>query len=217
MRRALFVVVAFVACRDARAPEPAPVTKHPGRARMARPPQLAFTLSVAESAQEPLAWTAVADAYARELEVCPSECQSLAREVVEARLHALQSIRRQPHGEQPVPPELDAAVAAIDDYVARLDSTDADVAPMKHTAASALWRYRQDDALPRLEEILRDHRDDETAEYAANRLLHLLLHRNRLDELRFWMTELSSDETFLADKPDLQATLAQLRELVAAL
>lgn len=196
------------------------MAKHPGRTRMARPPQLAFTLSVAESAKEPLAWTAVADAYARELELCESECRPLAREVVDARLHALQSIRRQPRGKEPmpIPPELDAAVAAIDDYVARLDSTDADVAPMKHTAASALWRYRQDDALPRLEEILRDHRDDdETAGYAANKLLHLLMHRNRLDELRFWMAELSADETFLANKPELQATLARLRELVAAL
>jgi hypothetical protein len=36
-----------------------------------------------------------------------------------------------------------------------------------------------------------------------------------MDELRAWVAELSADETFLANKPELRATLDRLRDLLA--
>jgi hypothetical protein len=188
-----------------------------------RPPTLpaaAFTWAVAEASNSAHAWTSVADSLAADLAACTTDCREAAYEVVLARNNAARiAAAPPPHGDDwtalPIPHEVEVAIATQDAYVASLDPTDDEVAPMKFLSAGALWRYRQDAALPRLEALLREHRDDETAEYAANQLLDALMRAGRTDELRYWVAELLADETFLADKPDLRDTLQQMHQALA--
>lgn len=197
----------------------------PGRTPTSRPPRppalvaTAFTSSVAEASNTSAAWTALADGYEAELEDCKSGCRELAYEMVLARNRALKTanLPKPKQGEPPgpLPPEVQANVDALDAYVERLDPTDDEVAPMKFLAANALWHWNQESALPRLQQLLQEHRDDATAEYAANQLLHSLMEQGRMDELRAWVAELSADETFLANKPELRATLERIREILA--
>ena len=185
-----------------------------------------FTWSFAEASDSPDVWTAVADASQRELDACEApkprlDCRDVAYEVVRARNHALRTSKHQPPPmEEPaeaMPPEVEASVAALDAYAASLDAADDEVAPIKFLAAASLWRWRDSGAVARLEAVLRDHRDDDTAEYAANQLLDMLMREKRIAELRTWVAELSADETFLANKPELRETLAGLTKLLATL
>ncbi len=117
-------------------------------------------------------------------------------------------------GDQPVlAGEHDRVIDALDGYVAMADPLDPDLAGMKFTAASALYRWRQPDAIERLERLLREHRDDPTAENAANQLLDLLMRSERIAELRMWVAELLADEAFLAGKEALRETLERLRAM----
>lgn len=226
-------ILALAGCKKKKAePRPAPATSAadralpvPGRKPMSRPPRpptliaTAFTSSVAEASNTSAAWTALAEGYEAELGDCKTGCRELAYEMVLARNRALKTanLPRPKQGEPPgpLPPEVQANVDALDAYVERLDPTDDEVAPMKFLAANALWQWNQEAALPRLQQLLQEHRDDATAEYAANQLLHFLMEQGRIDELRAWVAELSADETFLANKPELRATLEKIRELLA--
>lgn len=183
-------------------------------------PAAAFSRSFAESANTPEAWTAVADAYDLEYATCRSDCRALAADIVDARKAAATAanLPPPPDGEDPVavPPVIASLIDALDRYVASLPATDDDVAKNQFLAAAALWRYRQPDSLPRLEALLREHRYDETAEYAANQLLDFLMRAGKTAELAAWVAELAADETFLADKPALRETLRRLQSLLAS-
>jgi hypothetical protein len=184
-------------------------------------PATQFTLSYAERANTPTAWTSVADAYAQDLSRCTTDCRDLAYEVLLARKQAVKAANLpKPEGDEwtpvPVPAEVQAVIDATDAFVAMLDPTDDDVAGLQFLSAASLWRYRRDEALPRLEALLREHRDDATAEYAANQLIDALMRAGKLAELRAWAAELAADETFLANKPELRATLERVVALLAS-
>ncbi len=205
----------------------APAGKGDGKAakHAARLPTLSpvrYSLAIAESQNTPAAWTAVADGYAQELATCTTDCRGIAYQALLARKQAVKAANLpKPEGEDwtPVamPPEVRASLQATDAYIAMLDPSDDELAPLKFLAASSLWRYRQDDAIARLEEILRDYRYGPTAEYAANQLLDALMRQNNIEKLRTWYADLSADETFLADKPQLRATLEQIKQALATL
>jgi hypothetical protein len=228
----LAIVLAFtVGCecrkRDRPAPEvttvPARTIAVPGKtiSRPGRRPTLIATVvssSLAETSDTPAAWTALADEYERELTGCEVDCREVAYDLVVARTRALRATKvpRPASPDLPPPPELQASLDAIDAYVDRLPAADDEVAPMQFLAANALWQWDHQAAVPRLEDLLEAHRDDATAEYAANQILHTFIEAGRMDELRTWVAELSADETFLANKPELRATLQRLRELLAS-
>ncbi|HEX5060772.1 MAG TPA: hypothetical protein VFV99_15495 [Kofleriaceae bacterium] len=229
MRRAIVVVVLLLGCREKPAPqkrEPPPATSRNTTGAFAKPtrrlpPTLATTFisSVAEASDSAAAWTAIADAYENELATCTKDCRAIAYEIVLARKNVVKAMKLEPPpGDGPVelPAEVKEVVDAIDAYVKMVDPTDDEVAPMQFLAANALWHWRQPEALTRLQQFLEEHRDDPTAEYAANQLLHSLMQQNRLEELRAWVGELSGDETFLANKPELRATIARIQEALAS-
>lgn len=226
MRRAIVVLVLLIGCRDKPAPQkhepPVPAPTGAASTTKRTPPTLtlasAFVSSVAASSNTPAAWTAIADTYQSELASCTVNCRDTAYAIVLARKKALEAAQlKPPPGDGPVelPPEVQAKVDALDQYVKMLDPTDDEVAPMEFLAANTLWHWRQPEALTRLQKFLEEHRDDATAEYAANQLLHSLMEQGRMDELRAWVAEFSADETFLANKPELRATLERIREVLA--
>jgi len=184
------------------------------------PPSLVQTWSTAETSNTADAWNAVADGYARERARCTDDCLDAAYAVVLARKNAVAADPQlqPPAGDGPValPEAVRTLVASLDDYVKLAPASDPDVTDMKFLAANALFRWHQDDANERLEELLRDHRDDPSAEYAANMLLDALMRANKLDELKLWVDDLLGDVAFLAGKDQLKQTLERLRAQLAA-
>jgi hypothetical protein len=165
------------------------------------------------------AWDAAAEAYDQERADCVEDCLETAYAAVLARKNAVLAARLEPPpGDEPVelPPRLRAVVDALDDYVGMTDSLDPDLAGMKFLAASITTRWRQPDAVARLEALLREHPDDPTSEYAANLLLDLLVRADRIAEAKAWVDKLMADEAFLVGKDELRATLERLRGLFAA-
>ena len=104
----------------------------------------------------------------------------------------------------------------MDAFVAASEPTDPDHVGAKFLAGNLLRRWRQPDALARLEEVLRAHRDHETAEYAANILLDQLLRQGRVAEVQALVAELLADTAFLAGKDELRATLLRIQQAAAA-
>jgi pentatricopeptide repeat protein len=234
MRPIAFVILALAAACDARgaAPPPpaAPARSQPppaaprARREWTRPAHLAVlpasegAWARAEREQSAEAWRAAARAYEGELARC-ADCVDAAYAVVLARKNVLLAEPVEPPpGDQPapLPPRLQAYVDALDAFVDLADPADPDLAGMKFLAASALSKWRQPDALARLEEVLREHRDHETAEYAANLLIDALLRAGRVDEVSALVDELLGDDAFLASRPALRQTLERLRAVIAA-
>jgi hypothetical protein len=191
----------------------------PARRNWAPPPAPSLPAwSAAEVAKTTEGWNRAADAYARAREGCVDDCLDAAYAVVLARKNALGADPiqpPQPDEAPPLPPRVKALVDALDDYVKIAPPSDPDVVDMKFLAANALNRWHQDDAVARLEELLREHRDDPVAEYAANMLLDALVRANRIEELKGWVTELLADSTFLAGKDELRTTLEAVRARIA--
>jgi hypothetical protein len=96
------------------------------------------------------------------------------------------------------------------------DPADPDVPGLKFLSANMLHKWRQPDALARLEALLREHRGDETAEYATNILLDALLRAGRVAEVTALVDELLGDSAFMAGKDALRQTLEKIRALTAA-
>lgn len=224
-RAALAIVLVLAGCRCREAdPTPAPSRVTPKRAapiaaaqRPSLPPQQPFTAiawSVAEASHTAASWDAAADAYEREMESCAEDCNETVYAIVLARRNAMLAAPiTPPEGDKPVslPPRVQALVDALDHYAAVGDPNDPDVAGVKFLAANALNKWRQPDAIARFEAVLRDHPTAEVAEYAANLLLHTLMQQERIQELEIWVARLLSDPAFLAGKPELEQTLAQLK------
>lgn len=82
---------------------------------------------------------------------------------------------------------------------------------LRPTCANALASWNQNDAIARLEQLLREHRDEPSAEYVANMLLNALVRENRIAELKVWVTDLLADTAFLQGKDALRATLETLK------
>jgi hypothetical protein len=123
-----------------------------------------------------------------------------------------------PPGADPVHPPARVLefVDALDDYVQVAEPSDPDRPKMKFLAAATLSHWRQPDAIPRLEEILRGDRSDETVEYAANLLLDNLNRNGRYDDMGAWIDDLLADRAFLAGKDDLRETLERLHAQLLA-
>jgi hypothetical protein len=219
------IVLALVSscrCDDRRAAsKPGQASTPPSDARTARrnwSPPAAPSLpawSAAESAKTADAWERAADAYATARAACDDDCIDSAYAVVLARKNAIEAVPiAAPPADgdaPPLPAREQALVAALDDYVAIAPPGDPDVLDMKFLAANVLNRWHQDEAIERLEELLREHRDDPSAEYVANMLLDALMRANRIDELKRWVNELLADAAFLAGKDQLRALLEMLR------
>jgi hypothetical protein len=117
-----------------------------------------------------------------------------------------------PPGADPVHPPARVLefVDALDEYVRVAEPSDPDRPKMQFLAAATLNHWRQPDAIPRLEDILRGDRGDETVEYAANLLLDSLNRTGRYDDMAVWVDELLADRAFMADKDELRDTLQRL-------
>ena len=182
-----------------------------------RLPLAAVAWKAAESATTASAWDASAEAYEQELATCTDNCTDAAYAIVLARRQALKLDDLQPPpGDEPVPlsPRAQAMVDALDQFVA-LTPDDPDAGGFKFLAANLLKKYRQPDALTRLEPILRENPDHEAAEYAANILLDALLQAGRTAEVRELVDRLLGDPAFMAGKTELRQTLERIRTLIA--
>jgi hypothetical protein len=163
-------------------------------------------------------WDAAADAYAEERARCTDDCLDAQYAVVLARKNAIAADalpRPKPDETPPLPPRVKALVDSLDEYVKMAPPSDPDVFDMKFLAANALNSWHQDDAIARLEELLRTHRNEASAEYIANMLIEALVRTNRIPELKVWVTELLADSAFLAGKDALRSTLETLRAQIA--
>jgi hypothetical protein len=212
-------------CRRVSAREPAaprevapPPRSRPPTMRTTTP-ALAVSWAMAEAVAQPETWDATAAVYERELASCVADCADAAYAVVLARRNALAADPIAPPAEpglEPLPPRVRALVQATDVYAGLAPDSDPERAAMGLLAANAQYRWHQPDAVERLEALLRDHRDDPVAEYAANMLLDLLTKAERIADLRDWVDELLADTAFLTGKDQLRATLERLRELLAS-
>ncbi|NVB79039.1 MAG: hypothetical protein HOV81_11625 [Kofleriaceae bacterium] len=184
------------------------------------PPRLPLTAvawKAAESAETAQGWDAAAEAYEQELAGCADDCVETAYAIVLARRAALKAEDlAPPPGDEPVPlpPRAQAMVDALDQFVA-LTPDDPDAGGFKFLAANVLRKYRQPDALTRLEALLRENRMDQTAEYAANILIDALVQQGRMAEVRALVDELLADAAFIAGKDELRQTLERIRTLLA--
>lgn len=240
MRRLSVVVVVvgvalLAGCKERRAEPPvAPAAKAvaaPTPARRGAPrtwtrpptppalPRAATAWTAAETANTAEAWDAAAAAYEQVRDACEKGCPDDAYAALLARRNAMRTEAAEPPpGDAPVPlpPRVEAAVAAMDAFVAAAAPDDPDAIGAKFIAGNLLRRWRQPDGLVRLEEVLRAHRDHETAEYAANILLEQLLRQGRVAEVQALVAELLADAAFLAGKDELRATLLRIQQAAAA-
>jgi hypothetical protein len=177
-------------------------------------PEAATAWTSAETENTAETWDAAGDAYERELAGCTTNCLDAAYAVILARRNAIKaSPVKPPEGEEPapLPPRVQDLVEAADEYIKRTDATDPDFVGLKFLAANALNNFRQPDAIERLEELLRDHRNEANAEYAANMLLEALGRTGRIAELKKLVAELLADAAFLEGKPELRRRLEMMR------
>jgi hypothetical protein len=172
----------------------------------------------AEASPSVEAWTAAADAYEAELAGCTDDCADTAYAALLAHKNAFVAEQVVPppgDAPAPLPPRVQDYVDSLDAFVELADPADPDVAGVKFLAANVLNKWRQPDALARLEEVLREHRGHETSEYAANILLDALLRADRVAEVGALVDELLGDAAFLAGRPQLRETLERLRATIA--
>ncbi len=206
--------------RAARPPAPVPGARAAvPPARPAVRPATAAAWARAEADETAAAWDAAGDAAAEERAACTGDCAATAHAVLLARKSAmLADPPAPPAGDDEValPPRVEGVIDALDDYISLADPADPELPGMKFLAASVSSRWRQPDTIARLEALLREHRQDESAEYAANLLLDALLRAERLAELRAWVLDLLGDQAFLLGKDALRQTLERLRDLTGA-
>jgi tetratricopeptide (TPR) repeat protein len=114
---------------------------------------------------------------------------------------------------QPIPEREEKMLAAFDVYIDYIkDPNDEDLVGMKFLKANIYRRYHHyDKALPIFEDIYRNHKKHETAEYSARLILHTLNQLQRYDELVRWVDVLLEDKAFLKGKDDLVANLDTLK------
>jgi hypothetical protein len=183
-------------------------------------PVTAAAWAAAEVHETSDAWEVAAVAYEVERDRCEVGCDVPAYAAVLARRNAMLAdpVAEPPPGTDPVPvpPRVQELVDALDEFVRLSDPSNPDAVGAKFLAGNALKKWRQPDALVRLEDVLRNHRDHETAEYAANILIDHLLNDGRVAEVRALVDELLADQAFLAGKDELRKTLERVRALIAA-
>jgi lipopolysaccharide biosynthesis regulator YciM len=105
-------------------------------------------------------------------------------------------------------------IAACDAYAKRAAVADPELPAIELIAARQQASYGWFDlAIPRYEEILREHRDSEAAGLAVAPLLDALRRQGRGADMRRWVDSLRADTKFLAAHPDLRELLESLHAL----
>jgi hypothetical protein len=101
-------------------------------------------------------------------------------------------------------------ISALRTYRAYVTDSD-EIAGLEFLEASTLRRTGHgEEAIPLFRDVLDHHRNHETAEYAANLLLDTYNLLGRHAEMVALARSLAADRKFLADKPDLAATVSRL-------
>lgn len=142
----------------------------------------------------------------------PFDARAVGREVAYAAVLAthppVQAEEDRPldYTPRPIPERYQRFLAALATY--RAFTTGDDEADIVFLQARVYWRYDHlAEAEPFLLDLLAHHHDHETAEYAANLLLDSYNRLHEYDRMLALAHELLADDHFLADKPDLRATL----------
>ncbi len=116
---------------------------------------------------------------------------------------------------EPLPiPEREAKMLdAFDVYIKYIkDPKDDELVGMKFLKANIYRRYNHfDEAQPIFEDIIKNHRSHETAEYSVNLLLDSLNRAQKYDDMIMWVDLLLADKKFLDGKDDLADRLGILK------
>ncbi len=112
-----------------------------------------------------------------------------------------------------IPAREQKMIEAFDVYIEYVkDPKDEELVMMKFLKARIYWRHNHfDESIAMFEDILSNHIEHETGEYAANLLLDTLNRSQRYDELLKWADILSKEKKFLEDKEDLAQRLVLIQ------
>ncbi|HUJ57079.1 MAG TPA: tetratricopeptide repeat protein [Kofleriaceae bacterium] len=113
----------------------------------------------------------------------------------------------------PIPEKEQKMLAAFDIYIKYIkDPKDDELVGMKFLKANTYRRYNHfDEAIPIFEDILFNHSQHETAEFAANLLLDTYNRLHKYDEMLALVDKLDGMPKFLEGKDDLKTTLATIK------
>lgn len=114
---------------------------------------------------------------------------------------------------QPIPERELKMLAAFDVYIVYIkDPKDEELVGMKFLKANIYRRYNHfDEALPLFEDIYRNHKTHETAEYSVNLILDSLNKTQRFEDMIKWVDILVEDKKFLEGKEELAERLDILK------
>jgi hypothetical protein len=208
------LLVTVLGCKDKPAPAPTP-------APAVAPAPALSPVEQAASVGTIEAWDAAAQQLDATVAVCDPAtpaCGQAARDAVTAHGQALKlqfgSDPRNPLTPVPLPARATALIAACDAYAKHAAVADPELPAIELIAAQQQASYGwRDLAIPRFEEILREHRDSEAAGLAVAPLLDALRRQGRGADLRRWVDSLLADTRFLAAHPDLRELLESLHAL----
>jgi len=115
---------------------------------------------------------------------------------------------------RPIPDREQKMIAAFDVYIKYInDPKDPERVGMMFMKANIYRRYNHfDQSTPILQDILTNHREHETAEFAANLLLDQYRRQKNFTALVDLANKLQGDKAFLEGKDDLKERLAQIKE-----
>jgi hypothetical protein len=211
----VLLLVAVVGCKDPPA-KPAP-TETPGVA----PVVVLSPVDRAASVGTIEAWDAAAKQLDATVAACATAtpvCRQAARDAVTAHGQALKlefgNDPGSPLTPVPLPARAAALITACDAYAKHAETVDPELPAIELIAARQQASYGWLDlAIPRYEEILREHRDSEAASLAVAPLLDALRRQGRGADLRRWVDSLRADTKFLTAHPDLRELLESLHAL----
>lgn len=210
----IVLLVAAIGCKDAAETAPPPP---PPPAPVIAPAPPPTPLEEAAKLGTIEAWDAAAAKLAACTELTPA-CREAARDAVTARGQALKREFANDPGSPlvpiPLPPRAAALVAACDAFARRAEPGDPELPPIELIAAREQATYGWLAlAIPRYEEILREHRDSAAAALALPALLEALRRQGRAADLRRWVDSLRADMRFMSAHPDLRELLESLHDL----
>jgi len=114
-----------------------------------------------------------------------------------------------------IPEKQQKMMAAFDVYIKYVkDPADEELVVIKFLKARIYWRYKHfEEAVPLFQDLLKNHRKHETAEFAVNLLLDSLARSGKFDELIAMVDELLSPKwaDYLEDHEDQRARLELLK------
>jgi hypothetical protein len=214
VRLAALALLGLIGCKDTPPPPaPVPAAKAADAQRSA--------LDEAASVGSIEAWDAAAKQLAATVAACTTAtptCRQAARDAVTARGQALKlefsSDPGSPMTPVALPARATALIAACDAYAKLAETADPELPAIELVAARLQASYGwRDLAIPRYEEILREHRDSDAAGLAVAPLLDALRRQGRGADLRRWVDSLRADTKFVSAHPDLRELLESLHAL----